>query len=576
MRVRTYDMGARVSLSDRGDIEQDFSITQADVHLRVDYAYSVNQAITNRALFEVSAPLGGGGLTSFVRHACVVPQYGKYRRLSKASPKSVARTVLMCQYVAVLKCEKAPVTYDPHQFAYDAAIASLLTSLVEGNVSPHFTMLYYANVDPVHTMPDVRAVIVGPRLGSHGSGTGTGTGAGAGGDDGGAAGAGTALQHAQCMLLEANELTVAQFLRTTPSVDMQTVLSMIFQVAHALLAAFVAFGISHNDLHQANVMGVRVPADTAYTYEFFGHTCTVPLRGWLWKLIDFNNADVGMAHEHLDLFTSTGASGQIAWGPVADFFKFLPAVHGLRAVYNDLYKKFITDKGSGLTPGFQIEVMVFLLVRTYASMPEYTGPPPTKGRTFSLNNEASMARQTDGVRKSLAFSGAKTYVIRNRKNRPMPLRRPRTFTSYFRSSAPTAQLKRMNVWRDEQQQQLPDTLRLAAAAASTAKESRPMKKVRVQDADADADADAAVDVDTDADAVQITDAAAANTAAAKTSLLTLGADPVEINELLKQQELPLPFVPTTQGDFALGPGPPGPPSPPPPMRLRRVLGAAKA
>ena len=50
----------------------------------------------------------------------------------------------------------------------------------------------------------------------------------------------------------------------------------------ALLAAFVTFGISHNDLHSDNIMGVRVQTDTVYHYNVLGRTYVVPLNGWLW------------------------------------------------------------------------------------------------------------------------------------------------------------------------------------------------------------------------------------------------------------------------------------------------------
>jgi hypothetical protein len=429
-------MGASVSQSARDATARAYALVQADVQERTNYAILVRKAVMDGAAVDLSPPLNANGLTSFARNACVVrPRAGG----TSAAP-------LECEYVAVLKCERKPNEEDALQHDYDAVIASLVTSLVEARVSPHFTMLYHANVKT-----------------EDGAVAAAAAGAGAG------AGAAVAVV-GKCMLLEANEITLHQFLAQTPAVETNVLQSMIFQVVHALLAAFVAFGISHNDLHPQNVMGVRVPPGTAYEYEFFGNKCVVPLYGWLWKLIDFNNADVNMSREHLDYFVEDGAEPSMVWGPLADVFRFLPGRNGLRDAYKEMVGNFVKRKGI-TAPGMQIEVLVYLLAKTFEALPEYkvTAPLPPS-RKFSLNNDASIFDYaSDGIRGTIAFRGARTYVIRKTASRPMPMRR--TFGVDYVTSAPRAAAQRMILWRDASDEE-------PAPSDAEPASPRPLKRLR--------------------------------------------------------------------------------------------------
>jgi hypothetical protein len=183
-----------------------------------------------------------------------------------------------CSHVMVSKCAKTGGA----AFNYDAAIAALVSKLVVAKISPHFTMLYHAN---------------------------------------------TSQGEERCMLLEANERTFDKFLTMNFNVlrdgpeKAKLERSFKFQIAHALLAAFVTFGVSHNDLHAQNVMGVAVRPGTTYRYKVFEREFTVDLQGWLWKLIDFDNADIGGTHTGADgvQYETDDAVLKKCAGPIRDF-----------------------------------------------------------------------------------------------------------------------------------------------------------------------------------------------------------------------------------------------------------------
>ena len=344
---------------------------QGDVDRRIEYARAVRAAIAAGASVELSSPLGSGGVTSYVRHACVV---------RSGTAGANADRELACEYIAVLKCEHAPNPHDPREYAYDASIAALLSRLVEAKVSPHFTLLYHVNAAPQRE------------------------------------------QDAKCMLLETNEITLYDFLRSAEGNDDDVVFSAVFQVIHAILAAFVTFGISHNDLHRNNVMGVRVPRDTVYEYEYIGRTRRVPLCGWLWKIIDFNHADIGMSHDHAKLYWASPFAG-----PVNDIMNVIPTRLQMKKQIMHTLHEFST-----ISPAVHVDILCTLLNTLAREFEEsaYLEQAPTC--TFSLRNDAAMTAVGDGS--SIEFASVKSYYLINAQTL-LPSRLRKSFEE-LKSKAP--------------------------------------------------------------------------------------------------------------------------------------------
>jgi hypothetical protein len=319
----------------------------------------------------------GSGKRSNVRTACFVAP--------GAAAAATAHVASDCAFVAVLKCLGGGGGADASAsasapFVYDAAVASLLTRLVEARVSPHFTMLYHASA-PLHSQPGT-----------------------------------------PCMLLERNERTLSRFLSDSGGeLPVATQFAIAFQVAHAVLAAFVAFGVSHNDLHRQNVMGVQVDAGLVYTYEVFGTVFRVPLHGWLWKLIDFDHADIGMSHRHArhNWYAAKHVAGQPPMDPIHTFGPATDVSSGMpdlaKRLSGDLVADFLRDRGTS-SPAVQIEALLRVLheccVRAEGAV-LVLGAAAAEAAMFSLNNDAAaVPREADGF--GLAIHSARTYTLRDR------------------------------------------------------------------------------------------------------------------------------------------------------------------
>jgi hypothetical protein len=363
-------MGARVSTDTRSRLAVDYQRVQSSVFERTRYAHAVRRAVAAGAHVVLSAQ-HGSGKRSNVRTACFV------------APGAGTGVASDCQFVAVLKCLGGADASASAPFGYDAAVASMLTRLVEARVSPHFTMLYHASA-PLHSQPGT-----------------------------------------PCMLLERNECTLSKFLADSGELPAALQFAAAFQVAHAVLAAFVAFGVSHNDLHRQNVMGAQVDAGLVYTYEVFGTVFRVPLHGWLWKLIDFDHADIGMSHRHARYVWDTTQRREPGKPPVEPIYTFGPATDvssGMpdtaKRLCSSLVSDFLRDRGTS-SPAVQIEALLRVLHECCVRAGGAARPMAVADATdaaaamFSLNNDASglLHDEPDGL--GIAIHSARTYTLRD-------------------------------------------------------------------------------------------------------------------------------------------------------------------
>jgi hypothetical protein len=377
-------MGAQASAVDRQAMQQRQALLQSDTESRTRYAHAVREALARGAVVASEAIADAPGATSSVRTACIV-------RSDDTELKQELKFELECEYVAIMKCEKNALhrhEYVENEFEFDAAIASLLTRLVEARVSPHFTMLYHANA--------------------------------------------SLNRDQRCMLLERNDMTLYEYLQSPLSAMVGDIAlaGIVFQITHALLAAFVTFGISHNDLHADNIMGVRVQTDTVYHYNVLGRTYVVPLNGWLWKLIDFNHADIGMGHGH-GKFRARGHAVTVA-GPANDLLvgvedvmirwaavtaRYGEASAAVQALKAALSPRRVMDSlrmyGEN-TPYIQVSVLVEVLDAAYAVLTSGSRYIPahkeTPGTTFSLQHDVAAETKTDdGL--NIGFHSVRMYYL---------------------------------------------------------------------------------------------------------------------------------------------------------------------
>jgi hypothetical protein len=225
-----------------------------------------------------------------------------------------------------------------------------------------------------------------------------------------------------------NEITLSKFLEIhSPSTA--AAFGITFQIAHAMLAAFVSFGVSHNDLHRQNVMGVRVPPDTVYEYDVFGTRYVVPLHGWLWKLIDFDRADVGASHSHAKYtyMEKREVKLQDVAGPAMDVAAAAPPQ--VQNLIDVTVRQYIKERGIA-SPAVHVGALCNVLSICYKRMTarddaDDAGADAGAGAgagsslssgivadcRFSLSNDASQvaAAYDDGL--GLTFASAKSYYL---------------------------------------------------------------------------------------------------------------------------------------------------------------------
>ena len=351
-------------------LQSEYTRVQASVDARVRYVREMRAVIASGMPVDVEdAEKPASGKRSNVRRTCVVRSHdGKYA----------------CEYVAALKCGDD----ETGAFTFDTSVASLLSRLVAAHVSPHFTLLIHANASSSASASASAAA--SPRRGR---------------DRG--------RDQSRCALLELNETTLSEFLETgPPQLPRAVVYGITFQIAHAMLAAFVAFGVSHNDLHRQNIMGVRVPPDTVYEYDVFGTTYRVPLHGWLWKLIDFDKADVGASHSHAKHTFEAGRKTKLMQvaGPAMDVAAAAPKQ--VQGRIENIVAKYMEARGIA-SPAVQIGALCEVLHICYTEIykADGAGAGIPADFCFSLNNDASQAAATfdDGL--ALQFASAKSYYL---------------------------------------------------------------------------------------------------------------------------------------------------------------------
>jgi hypothetical protein len=346
-----------------------YTRVQASVDARVRYVREMRAVIASGVPVDVEdAKKPASGERSKVRRTCVVrSRDGTYE----------------CEYVAALKCGDD----ETGAFTFDTAVASLLSRLVAAHVSPHFTLLIHANAS------SSASAAAAPRRGRDRDRD-------------------RDRDRSRCALLELNETTLFEFLETTPQLPSAVVYGITFQIAHAMLAAFVAFGVSHNDLHRQNIMGVRVPPDTVYEYDVFGTTYRVPLHGWLWKLIDFDKADVGASHSHAKHTFEAGRKTKLMQvaGPAMDVAAAAPKQ--VQGRIEKTVAKYMEARGIA-SPAVQIGALCEVLHICYTEIykADGAGAGIPADFCFSLNNDASQAAATfdDGL--ALQFASAKSYYL---------------------------------------------------------------------------------------------------------------------------------------------------------------------
>lgn len=254
---------------------------QHDVGLRVEYCDALRAKLLKTGAsvsvldaFEAMAREDAlqRGVRSYVRYVCVP---------SESRPA--------CAFVAVLKCvyplTHGDVTSSQTALEYDVNVGALLTRLVRARITPHFTMVYHVHA---HIDADVREAAASTHFAAVGG---------------------------RCALLEVNDITAHQLFFGAAYADASANasastgfyrnplawLSMLAQTTQALLAAYSVLGFSHNDLHINNIMGVQTIPGVAYRYvldDAAETAYTVALHGWLWKVIDFDHADLGFSRAH--------------------------------------------------------------------------------------------------------------------------------------------------------------------------------------------------------------------------------------------------------------------------------------